>query len=165
MISCEIEASVRQQPLLHNHLSTEIPEEMMSAVRNSNGAGILTRLNIFEYGLSQCPLCNFTALSLQTIISHIRTVHSSDKCFKITCGLEGCAASTYKSFSALYSHLYRHHQWFIKKRKGETAESEVELSSSGEAGADPQSFINNTTLCSIFGAGYISRNGIILRNV
>ena len=129
---------------------------MTSAVRNSNGAGILTRLidnNTFEYGSSQCPLCNFTAVSLQKIISHIRTVHSNDPRFKITCGLEGCAASTYKSFSALYSHLYRHHQWLIKKRKGETAESEVELSGSGEAGADPRSFINNTaTPCSISGS-------------
>lgn len=42
-------------------------------------------------------------------------MHSSDANFSVTCGLHGCA-TTSKSFSALYTHIYRRHPHIIKKR-------------------------------------------------
>ena len=66
--------------------------------------------------LKLCPLCSFEAPSVSIILSHLRTVHASDPNFSIACGLDGCA-TTSKSFSALYSHVYRHHPDIIKKRK------------------------------------------------
>lgn len=80
-----------------------------------------------------CPLCTFEAPTVAIILSHLRTVHSSDPRFLVTCGLNGCA-STSKTFSALYSHIYRHHQDYIKKRiSASAAESE---SSQFEASVD-----------------------------
>lgn len=65
---------------------------------------------------SVCPLCTFEAPDLSIVLSHLRTVHSSDSCFIVTCGLHGCT-TTSRSFSALYSHIYRRHRDVIKKRK------------------------------------------------
>lgn len=62
-----------------------------------------------------CPLYSFEASTVAIILGHLRIVHSSDPRFIVTCGLEGCAI-TCRSFSALYSHIYRHHSSFIKKR-------------------------------------------------
>ena len=128
--------------------STEIP-----AGRNSCEAGALPRL-INSNRIKNCPLCpNFSALSLQTVISHIRIVHSNDPRFKFTCGLAGCAATTYKSFSALYSHLYRHHSWLIKKRKGGvTPDSEFEISEAGDSEAAGDPIFIDTTPCSTSGS-------------
>ena len=61
-----------------------------------------------------CPLCCYQAPSIGTILNHLRTVHSSDPHFVVPCGIDGCA-TTSKSFSALYSHVYRHHPHVIKK--------------------------------------------------
>lgn len=66
-------------------------------------------------GSKKCPMCTFKATSLSLVISHIRTVHSSDPNFRVPCGLDGCA-TTSKSFPAFYSHIYRHHTDVIKKR-------------------------------------------------
>ncbi len=63
-----------------------------------------------------CPLCSFEAPSVQVILSHLRLVHSNDPQFLVSCGLNGCA-TTSKSFSSLYSHIYRHHNEVIFKRK------------------------------------------------
>ena len=62
-----------------------------------------------------CPICTFQACSFTIILSHLRLVHSNDPNFSVICGLDGCA-TTSKSFSALYSHIYRHHPEVIKKR-------------------------------------------------
>lgn len=67
----------------------------------------------------QCPLCSFEAPSVPVILSHLRSVHSSDPHFNVTCGLGGCA-TTSKSFLALYSHIYRYHKDYIRKRKHHT---------------------------------------------
>ena len=56
----------------------------------------------------KCPLCNFDSPNVPLLLSHLRSVHSSDPNFLVTCGLSGCTVSS-KSFSALYSHIYRHH--------------------------------------------------------
>ena len=63
-----------------------------------------------------CPLCTFEGPSVKTIISHLRVVHSHDPNFAVACGLNGCG-TTSRSFSALYSHVYRHHPDIIEKRK------------------------------------------------
>ena len=66
--------------------------------------------------LKLCPLCSFEAPSVSIVLSHLRTVHASDPNYCVACGLDGCA-KTSKSFSALYSHVYRHHPDFVQKRK------------------------------------------------
>ena len=63
----------------------------------------------------RCPLCSYNATTIQSILSHIRAFHANDPNFCVPCGLDGCATSL-RSFSALYSHVYRHHSEFIKKR-------------------------------------------------
>ena len=71
--------------------------------------------------MAVCPLCTFEACSFAVILSHLRLVHSNDVNFSVICGLGGCA-TTSKSFSALYSHIYRHHSEVIKKRGGKGRE-------------------------------------------
>ena len=57
-----------------------------------------------------CPICaTFVAPSLPYLLSHLRLVHSHDPRFNVACGLNGCTYSA-RSFSALYSHIYRKHQ-------------------------------------------------------
>lgn len=56
----------------------------------------------------KCPLCNFQSPTIPLLLSHLRIVHASDPRFHVTCGINGCTVSS-KSFSALYSHIYRHH--------------------------------------------------------
>ena len=73
---------------------------------------------------------------MQNVISHLQAVQSSDSNFVVTCGLNGCS-TTFRSFSALYSHLYRHHPDIMEKRKeplftpGVQTTSVVELCKSG----------------------------------
>ena len=50
------------------------------------------------------------------MLSHLHAVHTSGPNFKVACGIGGCA-TTSRSFSALYSHMYRHHSEIIRKRK------------------------------------------------
>ena len=57
----------------------------------------------------KCPLCNFYALSIQLVLSHLRLVHSSDPNFNVMCGISGCY-KTSESFSALYQHIYKKHK-------------------------------------------------------
>ena len=66
--------------------------------------------------LKLCPLCSFEAPSVSIVLSHLRTVHASEPNFCVACGLGGCA-KTSKSFSSLYSHVYRLHPDFVQKRK------------------------------------------------
>lgn len=66
----------------------------------------------------KCPLCNFHSPNIPLLLSHLRSVHSSDPHFVVTCGLDGCTVSS-RSFSALYSHVYRQHPniGVVKKRQ------------------------------------------------
>ena len=54
---------------------------------------------------------------MSLLLSHLRSVHASDPQFHVVCGVGGCTVSS-KSFSALYSHIYRHHAnvGIVKKR-------------------------------------------------
>ena len=68
-----------------------------------------------------CPFCTFEAPKVAILLSHLRTVHANDPRFSVTCGLNGCRRTS-KSFSALYSHVYRHHQGYIRKRNSQDEE-------------------------------------------
>jgi hypothetical protein len=61
-----------------------------------------------KFAEKNCPMCTFEARSLKIVLSHLRSVHSNDPRFNVMCGLEGCS-STFTTFSALYSHIYRRH--------------------------------------------------------
>ena len=63
----------------------------------------------------KCPLCSHAATTIQGVLSHIRAFHANDPNFCVTCGLDGCATSS-RSFSGFYSHIYRHHSDYITKR-------------------------------------------------
>ena len=78
-----------------------------------------------------CPLCTFQACSVSTILSHLCTVHSNDSNFSVACGLGGCA-TTSKTFSALYSHIYRRHPDVIRKRPGKESSAEGQPVSTAE---------------------------------
>ena len=69
-----------------------------------------------------CPMCNFTGPSVGVILSHLRVIYVSDPNFKVTCGIDGCV-TTFRSFSALYSHIYRKHPRVITKRSFANEES------------------------------------------
>ena len=55
-----------------------------------------------------CPLCGFQSQSLPQSLSHLRLLHRNDPRFSVRCGVSGCSY-TGKSFSALYTHIYRNH--------------------------------------------------------
>ena len=65
-----------------------------------------------------CPMCQFQSLTLALSLNHLRLVHGNDPCFSVRCGIGGCTY-TGRSFSALYSHIYRRHSdvGVIQKRK------------------------------------------------
>lgn len=72
---------------------------------------------------SKCPFsgCIFEAISMSSILSHIRLVHASDPNFSVPCGIDGCC-KTSTSFSSLYQHIYKKHKnaGVIQSRKGFT---------------------------------------------
>ena len=55
-----------------------------------------------------CSMCSFEAPTVRLVLSHLRSVHSSDPRFNVMCGIDGCAR-TYRTFSGLHSHIYRCH--------------------------------------------------------
>ena len=57
----------------------------------------------------KCPLCNFTAPARSLWLSHLRSVHSEDDDFNITCGIQGCT-NTYTKCSSFVTHIYRQHR-------------------------------------------------------
>ena len=52
--------------------------------------------------------CSFEFTSIAILLSHLRLVHSSDPRFLVCCGINSCTVTS-KSFSSLYTHVYRHH--------------------------------------------------------
>jgi len=62
-----------------------------------------------------CPLCPYNSCGVKDVLSHIRAYHSNEPNFCVTCGLDGCS-TTLKTFSGLYSHVYRQHSKYIDKR-------------------------------------------------
>ena len=56
----------------------------------------------------KCQLCAFEAPAISLVLSHLRTVHSSDPNFNVICGIGGCC-TTFKTFNSLYQHIYRKH--------------------------------------------------------
>ena len=60
-----------------------------------------------RFSEKKCPMCTFKDCLIKIMLSHLCSVHSNDPRFNVMCGLEGCS-STFRAFSALYSHI-RHH--------------------------------------------------------
>ncbi len=56
-----------------------------------------------------CCLCTFESPTIVCLLSHLRLVHSNDPRFAVCCGINSCTV-TFKSFSSLYSHVYRNHR-------------------------------------------------------
>ena len=56
-----------------------------------------------------CPICDSTTSTLAEWFSHLRSSHSRDPSFRVTCGIDGCN-NTYSKFSSLNTHVYRHHK-------------------------------------------------------
>lgn len=74
---------------------------------------------------SDCPLCNFSSPSRSLWLSHLRSVHSDDSDFLVTCGIDGCELS-YSKCSSLVSHIYRHHRSSIICQDVDVASSNKE---------------------------------------
>ncbi len=55
-----------------------------------------------------CPMCSFECPTIALLLNHLRLVHANDSRFQVCCGINSCFV-TCKSFSSLYSHVYRHH--------------------------------------------------------
>lgn len=65
---------------------------------------------------------------MRTVLSHLRIVHSSDPRFSVVCGVDGCS-STFHTFSAFYSHIYRRHKTSgIIQRESGTATTDTDMS-------------------------------------
>ena len=79
----------------------------------------------------QCPMCDFEAPSIRQCLNHLRLVHSNDPRFCAQCGIGGCSY-TGRSFSALYSHIYRRHPESGVIRKRDRPRIDVEIGIVGE---------------------------------
>ena len=95
----------------------------------------------------RCPLCSFEAPAISYILSHLRTVHSSDPRFQATCGIGGCAVTS-KTFSALYSHIYHRHPEIIKRRKdseqtSQTCDQQAPLAGNEDIDQEAQKYDEN----------------------
>lgn len=108
--TCALGNALRNGEIYISSMSAEPEfEELSSTSTAASELGLLSR---------RCPLCNsFEYPSIPLLLSHLRTVHSNDPRFHVTCGIDGCTV-TLRSFSALYSHIYRHHPnvGIVKKR-------------------------------------------------
>ncbi|XP_065902216.1 uncharacterized protein [Dysidea avara] len=81
----------------------------------------------------KCPLCSFNHFTVKDILSHIRAYHSNEPNFCVTCGLDGCS-TTSRTFSGLYSHIYRHHREYIDKRGSCNADNDDIVESTSNQG-------------------------------
>ena len=57
----------------------------------------------------ECSLCGYLSPTLSLYVSHLRLVHSKDKTFYVTCGIDKCT-EVFGAFAALNSHIYCHHR-------------------------------------------------------
>ena len=75
----------------------------------------------------ECPLCRtFSTSTYRLWLSHLGQVHRNDSSFRVMCGYEGCA-ETKRSYSSLYSHIYRKHPELIRKRHQTVCTDEEDL--------------------------------------
>ncbi len=84
----------------------------------------------------QCPMCSFECPSIAILLSHLRLVHSNDPRFLVCCGINSCTVTS-RSFSSLYTHIYRHHPGAgIKRRSASSLSMEVPTVSESESHED-----------------------------
>ena len=93
-------ALIDAQPLWGSR-RIEIQKKEMAAYcsRSSTGPSLQQK---------RCPMCSFECPSIAILLSHLRLVHSSDPRFLVCCGINSCTVTS-RSFSSLYTHVYRHH--------------------------------------------------------
>ena len=64
-------------------------------------------------------------------LGHLRHVHSHDPNFFVMCEVDGCP-STFRKFTALYSHVYRKHRSMLElKKQLPSVEDTVEIPTDG----------------------------------
>ena len=93
-------ALIDAQPLWGSR-RIEIQKKEMAAYcsRSSTGPSLQQK---------RCPMCSFECPSIAILLSHLRLVHSSDPRFLVCCGINSCTVTS-RSFSSLYTHVYRRH--------------------------------------------------------
>ena len=108
-------------------------EACVSVVESSPAMSVCAASGEASFPCYICPMCQFESPTMALSLSHLRLLHGSDPSFCVQCGLDGCSY-TGKSFSSLYSHIYRHHPdcGIIQKRARHTQQereraTEVEL--------------------------------------
>ena len=87
-------------------------------------------------------MCSFECPSIAVLLSHLRLVHSSDPRFLVCCGINSCTVTS-RSFSSLYTHVYRHHPGEGIRRRSANSFS-VELSSNCESDSHEDTFQSGT---------------------
>lgn len=75
-----------------------------------------------------CPMCSFECPSIALLLSHLRLVHSNDPRFLVCCGINSCTVTS-RSFSSLYTHVYRHHPDAAIRRQSANSSSVVQSTS------------------------------------
>lgn len=72
----------------------------------------------------ECPLCHtFCTSDYRLWLSHLGQVHRNEPSFRVMYGYRGCA-ETKKSYSSLYSHVYRKHPELVRKRSRVSTEED-----------------------------------------
>ena len=94
-----------------------------------------------------CPMCVFEAPSVALLLSHLRLLHSNDPRFSVRCGIEPGCSYTARTFSALYSHVYRKHKQagIIRSRSSNTGLEVLASTESNHSESFEQYFDQSTS--------------------
>lgn len=104
-------------------------------------AGHAAAIDVAE---KSCEVCGVSYPNVGGILRHLRTIHCSDSHFSANCRLGGCGY-TARSFTALYSHVYRNHPGIIQRRGDCDIELERSLMSSLVTASDSSDQDNELT--------------------
>lgn len=89
----------------------------------------------FQVLVHCCPFCDTTTSNMSQCFSHLRSSHASDPSFQFTCGIDGCK-KTYLTFSALNTHVYRHHRSKMMENSSSLSKT-VPLADSSDSPLEP----------------------------
>ena len=92
-------------------------------------------------------MCVFEAPSVALLLSHLRLLHSNDPRFLVRCGIEPGCSYTARTFSALYSHVYRKHKQagIISSRSSNTGSEVLASNEINHTGSIEQCFDQSTS--------------------
>ena len=100
-----------------NFVATDLPSRSTSGDMSSH-AGTTDTRRIYV-----CPMCSFESPTRALNLSHLHLVQRNDPRFNMLCGIGGCT-HTSRTFSSLYSHIYRSHRdCGIIEKRGECSTS------------------------------------------